>query len=140
MTTQVLALNANHVGPGEPQQRRQDRAVEQRVLFRRRRRRQRTLVLVYGNFGDGNIGHFVSRAQSGLLRRGCCPTTIGAGFPVHGAQGGPARLRASAVFQPIDQTNGAFPPADGFKCTGIWRPQPAARPSNRPFRTLAQAG
>ena len=42
--------------------------------------------------------------------------------------------------QPIDQTNGGLPPGEGFRCTAMWRPQPAARPSNNPSSTLAQAG
>src|SRR5262249_35868018 len=41
---------------------------------------------------------------------------------------------------PIDQMNGGLPPAADRKRTGICRPQPAARPSNRPSSTFAQAG
>ena len=46
------------VGPGEPQQRRQDRAVQQRILRRRLRRRKRTLVLIDGYLGKADIGQF----------------------------------------------------------------------------------
>ena len=42
--------------------------------------------------------------------------------------------------QPIDQSSGGLPPAAALMLTGIWRPQPAARPSNNPSSTLAQAG
>ena len=41
---------------------------------------------------------------------------------------------------PIDQMNGGLPSLAGFRCTGICRPQPAARPSNRPSSTFVQAG
>ena len=54
------------VRPGEPQQRAQDRPVDQRILRRRLGRRQRTLLLVYGYFGDGDIGHF-SPARAGRI-------------------------------------------------------------------------
>ena len=62
MTTQVPADERDDVRPGEPQQRAQDRPVEQRILRRRRRWRQRTFVLVDGYFGNADIGHFCSRA------------------------------------------------------------------------------
>ena len=56
-----------------------------------------------------------------------------------------SRLRTYAIagepgFQPIDQTNGGFPPGAGRISTRMWRPQPAARPSNKPSSTFAQAG
>ena len=60
MTTQVPAVSAIDVGPGEPQQRAQDRPVEQRILRRRLRRRKRAFFLVDRNFGERNIGHFRS--------------------------------------------------------------------------------
>ena len=56
------------------------------------------------------------------------------------AMGACAIAGERGCFSPTDQTNGGLPPAVGFKCTGIWRPQPAARPSNRPCSTLVQAG
>ena len=62
MTTQVPALSAMTLGQASHSSVRQDRPVEQRILHRRLRRRQRTLVLVDGNFGNADIGHFCSRA------------------------------------------------------------------------------
>ena len=62
------------VRPGEPQQRAQDRPVEQRILRRRRRWRQRTFVLVDGYFGNADIGHFCSRASVWRPRAGVSST------------------------------------------------------------------
>ena len=112
MTTQVPARQRNDVRPREPQQRAQDRPVEQRVLHRRLRRRKRTLVLVYGDFGDADIGHFISRRMtvwSGLARdvllnpqrskrRAMFPAHAHWG-PAHcgrGTTAGPRALQASA--------------------------------------------
>ena len=61
----------DHVRPCQPQQRAQDRPVDQRVPHRRFRRRKRLFVLVYGNFGDADIGHFFSRAQPRFSRSTC---------------------------------------------------------------------
>ena len=61
MTTQVPALSAITFGHASQQQRAQDRTVDQRVPCRRLRRRKRTLVLVDGDFGDADLGHFCSR-------------------------------------------------------------------------------
>ena len=52
----------------------------------------------------------------------------------------PGARHTIAGGHPIDHTNGGPPPAAGRRVTGIWRPQPAARPSNNPSRTFAQAG
>ena len=65
----------DHVRPGEPQQRAQDRTVEQRIPRRRRDRREAAdVVLGDRNFGDADIGHccfrFLAAARSSQPRTG----------------------------------------------------------------------
>src|SRR5436190_10025391 len=46
-----------------------------------------------------------------------------------------------SFYQPTDQTNGGPPPpGPALIVTGIWRPQPAARPSSNPVKALVHAG
>ena len=48
----------DHVRPRQPQQRAQDRTVDQRIFRARLRRRKRTLLFVDGYFGDRDIGQW----------------------------------------------------------------------------------
>ena len=97
------------VGPGEPQQRAQDRPVQQRILHRRLRRRKRALLLVYGDFGNADIGHFCSRAaRSGGCAAGC-PSMAGADSTCAKRIGGLRDCRRAARPYPIDQMNGGLP-------------------------------
>ena len=50
----------DHVRPGQPQQRAQDRPVDQHIPRRRLGRRQRTLLFVDRNFGNGDVGQSLS--------------------------------------------------------------------------------
>ena len=77
----------DYIRPGEPQQRAQNRPVQQRIFRRRLRWRKRAFVLVDRYFGNADIGHFCSRARSGCCARGC-PSTGGPDSPCAGRNGG----------------------------------------------------
>jgi hypothetical protein len=47
----------------------QNRPIDQRISRWRRRRRKRTLLFVYGYFGDGDVGHYLSLGPIYLPRR-----------------------------------------------------------------------
>jgi hypothetical protein len=77
------------VGPGQPQQRAQDRAVKQRIPRQRLRRRKRTLLLVYGYLGDGDVGQFgLSPSARSRCRAAVLPTTIKPESTCAGRNGG----------------------------------------------------
>ena len=63
MTTQVPALSAMTLGQASDSSVRRIGPSSSAFLTGGWRRRQRTLVLVDGNFGDADIGHFCSRAR-----------------------------------------------------------------------------
>ena len=132
----------DHIRPCQPQQGAQNRPFDQRVAHRRLDRRKRLLILVYRYLGDANIGHLCSLgvlAASFLARSCTTPCAPGAwrGCAIRVVIDMPQNRR---FYQPTDQTNGGPPPGPALIVTGIWRPQPAARPSSNPLNALAHAG
>ena len=106
MTTQVPALSAIDVRPGEPQQRAQDRPVEQRIPHRRlpaaaadalprrrefRRRRYRTFL----SRARPSLSRSRAGANGASSRSRCFLARSGADSTCAGTQWGPARLQAS---------------------------------------------
>ncbi len=78
----------NDIRPCEPQQRAQNRAVDQRVSCRRRDRTKRKRLFVgYGNFSEADIGQFGLPARL-MPRRGCFLAPIKAGSMCTGRKGG----------------------------------------------------
>src|SRR5882757_8994524 len=66
----------DHVGPGQPQQRAQNRAVDLRVSYRRLGRRKRTLVLIDRYFGDADIRHFSPLGRDLAAAPSPLPSTV----------------------------------------------------------------